>query len=303
MKETRLYVIAIASAAVLLWYFLTDPNGGAQLATQLQGLVGLVIAAPVVYYLRRFFTDQARGRDLLEMVRDGNRAAGYALAGLYILTGLLFLAVAPRAIASDLPSGAQRDLPILQAEINHRWPDMPMPSVLGALIEQESHWKAHATLKTAREEGVGYGQFTRAYRADGSLRFDALDETRQLDPALSGWSWATRYDATYQLRAVVVKNRDCFHRLRPLLPDDYNALAMCDAAYNGGLAGVYAERRLCAAVAACDPGRWFGHVELHSTKSRVKWRGYGASAFEINRHHVRAVLIERRPKYVAAMGA
>lgn len=77
---------------------------------------------------------------------------------------------------------------------------------------------------------------------------------------------------------------------------------MCDAAYNGGLGGVYAERRLCAAAPACNPDRWFGNVEQHSTKSRAKWHGYGASAFEINRTHVKNVMVVRRPKYAAWFG-
>ena len=178
-----------------------------------------------------------------------------------------------------------------------------MPSMLAALVEQESGWRDHATLKTDREDGAGYGQFTRAYRADGATRFDALAEIAAQDPSLKGWTWADRYNPRMQLRAITVKVRDCQRRLARLVSTATDSLAMCDSAYNGGEGGLMAERRLCAAAAGCDPGVWFGHVETHSTKSRTKWKGYGASAFAINRTHVRNVMIVRRPKYVTALGA
>jgi len=182
-----------------------------------------------------------------------------------------------------------------QAEIAARWPGMGMTSMLGALVEQESGWRERATLKTSREEGVGLGQFPRACTADGRLRFDALAEVSRLNPSLAAWTLANRHDLRLQLRAVLVKVRAC--HVRPVR-DDYNALAMCDAARHGGEGGVMAERRLCAQVPGCDPGRWFGHVEHHSTKSRTKWQGYGLSAYDINRTHVRNVMVVRRAKYV-----
>jgi membrane-bound lytic murein transglycosylase MltF len=77
---------------------------------------------------------------------------------------------------------------------------------------------------------------------------------------------------------------------------------MCDSAHNGGYGGLTQERRMCAAVDGCDPDVWFGNVELHSTKSRVKWKGYGESAYSINRGHVRNVMIVRRPKYAQWFG-
>jgi hypothetical protein len=60
---------------------------------------------------------------------------------------------------------------------------------------------------------------------------------------------------------------------------------------------------VCHATPGCNPAHWFGHVEHTSTKSRARWQGYGASPFDINRTHVRNVMIVRRPRYVAALGA
>jgi hypothetical protein len=233
--------------------------------------------------------------------------AGLIVIGLCLLSGLLFIAFAGRSNAADLPPRAVQYLPALDDEISARWPGMPERSVLGALVEQETcpslrHaqcWNPRAELKTPREYGFGLGQLTVAYRADGSERFNAWREVRTQDASLAGWRWEDRHDARMQLRAVVVLNRNCFTRLRPLLADDSNALAMCDAAYNGGFGGMLQERRLCASKPGCDPDQWFDHVENTCTKSRVKWRGYGQSACEINRGHVLAVMVTRRPAYAA----
>ena len=45
-------------------------------------------------------------------------------------------------------------------------------------------------------------------------------------------------------------------------------------------------------------------MENHSNKSRAKWQGYGASAFDINRAHVRATvpLEPRRWRYAEWLG-
>lgn len=312
VKSLRFWVLWAAALGVMAWFLATDPDGGLQMRTQLQTLFGVVAAAPVVYLLRRALMDNARSWEAARLAMETPTGAGLVFLGLCLLTGLLFLAVAPRALAVPLPSGAVQYLPTLAAEIDDVWPSLPLRSVIAAQIEQESRWKPRAELKTSREYGFGLGQFTVAYRADGSERFNAWREVRALDPALAGWQWENRHDARLQLRAVVIKNRACFRKLRPLLDDDYNALAMCDAAYNGGLGGLYAERRLCAGLrqaqpertegGGCDPDRWFGHVEMHSNKSRTKWHGYGKSAFEINREHVANVMRIRRPKYAAWFG-
>lgn len=312
LKNWRIWVLWVAAAAVVVWYWLTDPDGGAETTARLQRLAWLLAGAPlIVYALRRALAEAVRGRDLAQMVREGNIAAGIVLAGLYIFTGLLFLAVAGYArAANEPPPAAVPLLPILKAEQLAYWPGHPAPAVLGSLVDKETcpsrlHrfcWSPHAELRTEREYGFGLGQKTVAYRADGGERFNAWRETRAREvAALAGWSWENRYDARLQLRAVVLDNRDCYRRLSRLVPDPDAVLAMCDAAYNGGEGGMLAERRQCAATPGCDPDQWFGHVEHTSTKSRVRWRGYGASAFEINRGHVRAVMIERRPRYTQAL--
>lgn len=296
----RFWVMWVAAAAVLFWFWRTDPDGGAQLAVQLQSLLWVVVAAGPVYVLRRALMDRVRSLEAARRAFDDPIGAGLVFLGLCLLTGMLFLATSARAA---LPAGAVQYLPTLQAEISAHWSSLTMPSVLAAQVEQESGWRVTATLKTSREEGAGLGQFTRAYRADGSLRFDALAETRLLDPSLAGWTWANRFDPVYQLRGLVLKNRHTYNHIHRLVEEDSNALAMMDAAYNCGEGCVYARRRLCAQIAGCDPDTWFGHVEMHSTQSKAKWHGYGQSAHEITNTHVRNVMLVRRPKYTQLMGA
>lgn len=310
LKTLRPWIMGLAALAVIVWYWITDPDGGAETTARLQRLAWLLAGTPlIVYALRRVFAQAVRGRELAQLIREGNIAAGIALAGLYILTGLLFLGVSGYARAADAPPAASLPLlPVLKAEQLAHWTDHPSPAVLGALVEQETCprltspkcWNPRTELKTDREYGFGLGQTTVAYRADGAERFNAWRETRtRHGTALAGWTWDNRYNARLQLRALVLDNRDCYRRLTRLVPPGENALALCDAAYNGGYAGLLDDRRRCAATPGCDPDQWFGHVEATSGKSRVRWRGYGASAYDINRTHVRNVMIERRPRYRA----
>lgn len=297
----RVQVFWFLPLLVIAWYLMRDPSGGGDLAEQINRLVGVLPAAILTYGLRRAFAESLRGRELAEMIRSGSVGAAIAYAGLMLMTGLLFLAVAPRALADELPPGAVQYLPTLQQEIDSRWPDVPLRSVLAAQVEQESGWRVRATLKTAREEGVGLGQFTRAYTADGHLRFDALADVAQQDASLATWTWADRYNPRMQLRAVTVKNRTC-HRHMARLTSPTEAMALCDAAYNCGEGCVYARRRLCAAADGCNPDVWAGHLERYSAQSKTRWHGYGQSAHEITNTHVRNVITIRRPKYAAWFG-
>lgn len=314
MKPLRLTLFYLATLAVIAWFFLTDPDGGLETTARLQSLAWLLAGTPVIVYaLRRAFAEAVRGRDLVALIRAGNIAAGIALAGLYIMTGLLFLAVSGFARADGVspPPAAVPFLPLLKAEQLTYWPDHPSPAVLGALVEQETCpsltsrkcWNPRTELKTEREYGFGFPQTTVAYRTDGSERFNAWAESRARDSdALADWTWDNRFDARLQLRSLVLDNRACYRQMSRLVPDAENALAFCDAAHNGGYGGVLSDRRLCAAKAGCDPDIWFANVEHTSAKSRVKWRGYGASAFDINRTHVRNVMIVRRARYRSLEG-
>lgn len=238
----------------------------------------------------------------------------HAIHGLTLVLTLLFagfmaflMIVSPTlAHAAEVPAAAKPLLPILVQQQRTTWPDLVGPEFLAGQIEQESclsltHskcWNPRAELKTTRENGIGLGQFTRAYRADGSVRFDKISELAATYPSLSGWGWANRYDARYQLTALVEMDHGLYRQVRGAATErDRKAFTL--SGYNGGAGGVLQDRRLCGNTRGCDPGRWAGHVERTSLKSRVPVPGYKQSFFAINREYVHNILDVRSPKYRA----
>lgn len=291
------------------------PDGWREPVVKLIWLSWTALCVALAHSARKALFDYAHGREAWLKAMEHPVGAGLAFLGLCFVSGVLVLAFVGFARAQPVPAQAQALAPLVVQEIELHWPGVPRRSYIGALIEKEScialtHrtcWSTAARLKTSREEGAGLGQITRAWSADGTQRFDALAETRALDPeALRELTWDNVYTrADLGVRAILVKLRDCHSRFERLkLADEMARLAFCDAAYNGGLGGVQQERKLCALTAGCDPDKWFGHVEHHSNKSRAKWQGYGASAFDINRAHVReTVLLEpRRWRYAEWLG-
>jgi Predicted soluble lytic transglycosylase fused to an ABC-type amino acid-binding protein len=218
---------------------------------------------------------------------------------------VLFALMVPVAgHAQDVPANAKQYLPILRGIQVEKWPDAPIPSFLAAQVEKEScitlrHsrcWNPRAELKTSREYGFGFGQITRAYRADGSIRFDKFSELKREFASLRDWSWDNRYDPHYQLLALVEMDRSIFGRVRDAATP-IDRLAFTLSAYNGGESGVLQDRRLCSNTTGCDPSRWFSNVERTSLKSRKPSPGYGQSFFDINRGYVREIIYVRRAKY------
>lgn len=231
-----------------------------------------------------------------------------------ILLLLLAVAILPEAMAQDvrtyIPAGAREFAPVLVEEQRANWPRMPQPWTLAGLVEQEScisltHskcWNPRAELKTSREYGFGFGQVTVAYTANGAVRFDKFQELRQAHASLRDWTWENRYDPHYQLRAIVLMNLDLWRRIPPAATTD-DHLSFMLSSYNGGVGALLQDRRLCSNTASCDPGRWFGNVERTSLKSKVPQPGYGGrSWFDINRGHVRNVMLLRRGKYQVFWG-
>lgn len=307
-RHRSLFLFGWAILAALASFY-TDPDAHG-LSTLLGGLaiVQGVWAIAAAHWGRKALTDypEADQRSLFAKAAESPSGAGLALIALAIVFVGLLMVFAPRAHAGALPAGFITYGPVLKAEQLRYWPGHPDPAALAALIEQESCislksprcWNPSARLKSAREEGAGMGQITRAYRADGSIRFDTLtDLSNKYGAELSGWSWGNVYQRPdLQLRAVVLMSRDAAMAFRGAP----SWLEFGDAGYNGGVAGVQKERRACKLTKDCDPGKWFGNVELHCLKSRQPLYG-GRSACDINREHPRNVFLVRRTKYVGAM--
>ncbi|EAB4417280.1 lytic murein transglycosylase [Salmonella enterica] len=216
----------------------------------------------------------------------------------------LLVALALPAWAASVPDGARNYLGELVTNQRTLWPDAPKPYFIAGQIEQEScispqHarcWNPRAELKTKREHGVGLGQFTRAYNPDGSIRFDVIDDLAKKHPELNGWSWETRYNASWQLKAIVMMDKGIYERIKGA-ESDTDRLAFMLSAYNGGEGGLRQDRRLCANTPGCNPNRWKGNVEKTSLKARAARPGYGKSFFHINREYVTNILEQRAPKY------
>jgi hypothetical protein len=306
----RSVLVLLAPVFVLAWLFLTDPDGGASTHIWLLRVLTALVAVSLTHWVRKALFDYPESdlQSLFSKARQDSTGAGLALVAVSIVMAAVLMLFSGQVRAQDartfVPVAAGKLLPVLATEQRQAWPDHPMPAVLAALVEQEScislrHsrcWNAASSLKTSREEGAGLGQITRAYRADGSVRFDSLADIRGRHPALAEWSWANVYQRPdLQLRALVLMSRDNFQGLRAV-GDSMERLAFADAAYNGGMGGVANDRRACGIKAGCDPQQWFGNVEATCTKSRAALYG-SRSACDINREHVTNVMLVRSRKY------
>jgi hypothetical protein len=306
----RTLFLAGGSGVVLAALLATDPDKGVTTGMLLLSLVTPLLAVGFVHLARKAMHDypEADARQLFGKAGEHPIGAGLALVALaivaYGLMGLFGGVARAQDVHTYIPAAAGAHRESFRVEQERHWPDHPRRALLPALVEHEScitlrHsrcWNPSSRLKSAREEGAGLGQITRAWSPDGRLRFDALQEMRDRHPALREWSWANVYQRPdLQIRAVILKTRDDYTVLR-MIGDPMERLAFTDAAYNGGMGGVQRDRRACQVTPACDAQRWFGHVEGTCTKSRAPLYG-SRSACDINRHHVHDVLVVRSPKY------
>lgn len=302
--RTRHSVLFGGAVAALVALLATDPDRGITTGIMLMSLASGLLAVLCAHIGRKALHDypEADMRRLFGKAGEHPIGSGLALVALSIVMLGLLLVFAPRAHAAGIPPQAEPLLPVLQAEIRQAWPGHPMPHYFGGLVEHESAcprprscWQPTAQLKTAREEGAGLGQLTRAYRPDGSTRFDALAEMRERHPALRELDWATIYQRPdLQLRAVVLKSRDDWRAIGAAARIEF-----ADLAYNAGRGRVSQDRRACAMTAGCDPAQWWGHVERTCTASRAPIYGT-RSACDISRHHVADVLA-RSTKYAGRL--
>ena len=221
------------------------------------------------------------------------------------IIGLLLL-VSGLVYGNMLPKGYFEYRDTLYSEVNRLMPDFLLPPYFGSLIEHEScisikHsrcWNPASELNTKKEYGVGFGQITKAFREDGSIRFDTLsDLTRKFPTELKGLNWNNiKTKPDLQIRAMLLLWRSNYVLFENKGIDFWNVLAFSDSAYNGGYSHVYKDMQICKMKAGCDQKVWFGNVEKYSVKSTKKLYG-NRSAYDINRHHVNDVLNNRLAKY------
>jgi hypothetical protein len=200
--------------------------------------------------------------------------------------------------AAPVPKGYFELEPTLFKVIQNNWDDISIPSVIPGLIEQETCvtlcstkcWSPFAKLQTSREYGFGLGQLTI------TKRFNAFEEVKTLHKDLRKWKWEERFDAEYQILAIVAMLRRNYESF-PSAEKDLDRFAFALAAYNGGIGGILSDRRICSNTRSCNPDLWFNNVEKTSLKQKTVVSGYGKSFFEINREYPRNILKIRRFKY------
>ena len=208
-------------------------------------------------------------------------------------------------VKTYIPEKAKLYIPLFKQEQEKYFSDCPAPWYFGGLAEQEScisltHKKCFdptSELLTSREQGVGFGQTTRAFKVDGSIRFDALSDIRKQHMGeLKELSWnniKTRPDL--QARTMVLMIRDTY-KLFYSVKDPLERLKFVDPAYNGGPRDTLKERTACGLKAGCNPQLWFDNVEKVCLKSRKPLYG-NRDACMINREHPSNVFKLRMNKY------
>ncbi len=295
----RTLLVWLVPAFVMAALYFTDPDGGASTKAWTIRVLVAVLAIALSHWGRKAMFDypEADVQTLFAKAREESTGAGLALVAVAIvLLGFLML-FAGQVHAEPLElQRARAYIPMLEREVDRTWAAHPDRTVLAGQISNEtacprarSCWLPTAQLKSAREEGAGFPQLTRTYRADGSMRFDALSELVQKHPALSELTWANVYNrADLQLRAFVLKALDD-NRTFAAVDDLRERMVFGVVSHNRGTGGVQSERRACKLSPGCDPGKWFANVELHCTASRAALYGT-RSACDISRAYPRDIL-------------
>jgi hypothetical protein len=292
----------LAGVALMHW---AEPVG---LATGISSLAPLMMmtglslgAIGAVHPLRRLLFMGLDMREFASKAKETPISSALVFVGMCIVVAAMLSVLGPSARAAELPPNARLYLPVLIQE-QQQWWSLGDVSVMAAQVEQETcitlkHskcWSPRAELRTSRERGVGLGQITK------TARFDALAEMRAANPqALAAWSWDSPnlYDPRLQLTALVLMDRRNYTTIQGAATElDHQAMML--VAYNAGPGRVISDRAMCGATPACDRRRWFDNAEHTSVLPKQPASGYGQSFYAISRHYPRAILFDRRPRYV-----
>lgn len=285
-KVVLFTLVALAFGAVAGWALLDKPIAGA-------GLVFTVLG--FTYLARTMSFPQISFGEFAAKAKETSVGAAIVLAAVMLWCAAAMLLFTSSAYAEISPA-AQRYLPVISAEAKAHWSTQtgrsaPLATLAG-LIDHETAcprvatcFRPEATYKTAREEGVGFGMFTRAFTANGKLRFDALTELKALHPqALAQANWErNKFDPVLQARALVLKVSDNYATASRFTTDTQERLTFAVVMHNRGAQGVMNEVAACAMTRGCDETRWTGNVERTCTASRQIIPGTGRSACDISR--------------------
>ena len=119
---------------VMVYLYLSDPNGGNMTIPFLAKLATPVVAVWFAHLARRALFDYADMEALMKKARETATGAGLTFLGLcliiYGLLGLFGSQVYAQPIVTYIPEQAQQHLPTLQLEKNKLWATHPKPHTL-----------------------------------------------------------------------------------------------------------------------------------------------------------------------------
>lgn len=228
---------------------------GAQLAVTLYQLSMTALILTVAHFMRRALFPYADLSDLASRAKETAVGSAIVFAAVVVLICAVLVATAG---GEELPDRAKPYLPTLAKTFDDHWPEAPLRCIVAGQVEQESGWRAHATLKTPRELGRGLAQLTVAYRSDGTERFNAYREAVAAHKALAGWDWqADPYHVGYALAYMVLRDRAEWTAMNRLMVDEIESWRAALVCYNAGRGRVL-KRRAYAMANSLPENRWKG---------------------------------------------
>ncbi len=194
-------------------------------------------------------------------------------------------------------------IPTYKQVVRQHWPDAPHQEYFPGKVEQETCvnlakcWNPRVELKTSREYGCGLSEVTRAYRKDGSIRFDKLEEARHRYAALAGWNWDNRFEPRYHFVFIALEAKRLYASMRPYFTDDINRWAAAMVSYNSGPGTVTDRRAVCSRVKGCDRTLWFGGLDTVMIPGEEKLL-YGKPLYQRRNEYPHNIIHIRSAKYI-----
>ena len=117
------------SLIIMIYLYISDPNGGDLTLPFLAKLATPVIAVFFAHWARKALFDYLDMGELLERARSSATGAGLAFLGICIvifgLLGLFGSQVYAQDVGTYIPAQAHQHLPVLKAEQERLWADHP----------------------------------------------------------------------------------------------------------------------------------------------------------------------------------
>lgn len=89
MLNARWLQFAALPGAVVVWFVVTDPSGGADTALRIQLWAQALLVTGVAYLISKAILGSASSEELFDQSMKGNAAAGVAYLGVCVLRGIV----------------------------------------------------------------------------------------------------------------------------------------------------------------------------------------------------------------------